>query len=42
MARDVNRALQTILMTHGRLSEAKAKLELQGLAAEGRYLRDVY
>jgi sulfite reductase (NADPH) flavoprotein alpha-component len=42
MARDVHRALQTIIVQHGRLSEAKAKLELQSLAAEGRYARDVY
>jgi sulfite reductase (NADPH) flavoprotein alpha-component len=42
MARDVHQALQTIIVQHGRLSEAKAKLELQGLAAEGRYARDVY
>ena len=42
MARDVDRALQTVLMKHGRLSEAKAKLELQALAAERRYCRDVY
>ena len=42
MARDVDRALRAVFMTHGKLSEAKAKLEVQGLAAEGRYLRDVY
>ena len=42
MARDVDRALQAILMKHGRLSEAKAKIELQALAAERRYCRDVY
>jgi sulfite reductase (NADPH) flavoprotein alpha-component len=42
MARDVHRALQMIIVQHGRLSEAKAKLELQSLAAEGRYARDVY
>ncbi|HSO42853.1 MAG TPA: sulfite reductase subunit alpha, partial [Rhodospirillales bacterium] len=42
MARDVHRALQTIIVQHGRVSEAKAKLELQSLAAEGRYARDVY
>jgi sulfite reductase (NADPH) flavoprotein alpha-component len=42
MARDVDRALHAILMKHGRLSEAKAKIELQALAAERRYCRDVY
>ena len=42
MARDVDRALHTVLMKHGRLSEAKAKIELQALAAERRYCRDVY
>ena len=42
MARDVDRALRAVVMTHGKLSEAKARLEVQGLAAEGRYLRDVY
>jgi sulfite reductase (NADPH) flavoprotein alpha-component len=42
MARDVDRALQTVLMKHGHLSDAQAKLDLQALAAERRYCRDVY
>jgi sulfite reductase alpha subunit-like flavoprotein len=42
MARDVDRALQTVLRKHGHLSEAEAKLELQALAAARRYCRDVY
>lgn len=42
MARDVDRALQTVLMKHGHFSEAEAKIELRSLAAERRYCRDVY
>lgn len=42
MARDVDAALQTIIVRHGRRSEAQARLELRTLAAEGRYVRDVY
>ena len=42
MAKDVDAALQAIISTHGRRSAAKAQLELRELAAEGRYVRDVY
>jgi sulfite reductase (NADPH) flavoprotein alpha-component len=42
MAKDVDATLQRILAVHGRLSEAKAQLELRTFAASGRYMRDVY
>ena len=42
MARDVDTALRAIIVEHGRRSEAQAQLELHALAAEGRYVRDVY
>jgi sulfite reductase alpha subunit-like flavoprotein len=42
MAKDVDAALHTIIARHGRLSDAQAKLELRTLAAQGRYVRDVY
>ena len=42
MAKDVDAALQAIIATYGRRSAAGAQLELRGLAAEGRYVRDVY
>jgi sulfite reductase alpha subunit-like flavoprotein len=42
MAKDVDVALQAIIATHGRRSAAGSQLELRGLAAEGRYVRDVY
>jgi len=42
MARDVDAALRAIIVEHGRRSEAQAQLELHALAAEGRYVRDVY
>ena len=42
MAKDVDATLQTIIARHGRRSEAQARLELRTLAAEGRYVRDVY
>ena len=42
MARDVDDALTHIVSVHGRMSPAKARLELQQLAAERRYCRDVY
>jgi sulfite reductase (NADPH) flavoprotein alpha-component len=42
MAKDVDAALQEILVKHGRMSEAKALLELRHWGAIGRYLRDVY
>lgn len=42
MARDVDAALQAIITKHGRRSAAQAQLEMHSLAADGRYLRDVY
>ena len=42
MARDVDDALIAIVAEHGRMSPAKARIELQQLAAERRYCRDVY
>jgi sulfite reductase (NADPH) flavoprotein alpha-component len=42
MAKDVDAALQTIIAKHGRRSAAQAQLEMHTLAADGRYLRDVY
>lgn len=42
MARDVDATLQTIIARHGRKSDAQAQLELHALAADGRYVRDVY
>ncbi len=42
MARDVDGALVKIVSEHGRMSTAKARLELQQLAADRRYCRDVY
>ena len=42
MARDVDATLQQIISRHGRKSSAQAQLELRTLAAEGRYVRDVY
>ena len=42
MARDVDAALRAIIARHGRKSDAQAQLELRTLAAEGRYVRDVY
>lgn len=42
MARDVDAALRTIFVEHGRRSPAQAQLELRELAAAGRYVRDVY
>jgi len=42
MAKDVDATLQTIIARHGRRSEAQARLDLRTLAAEGRYVRDVY
>lgn len=42
MARDVDATLQAIIARHGRKSDAQARLELRTLAAEGRYVRDVY
>jgi len=42
MARDVDAALREIIEHHGRRSAAQAQLELHSLAADGRYVRDVY
>jgi sulfite reductase (NADPH) flavoprotein alpha-component len=42
MAKDVDAALQQIFIDRGKLTEAKAKLELRTLGATGRYMRDVY
>jgi sulfite reductase (NADPH) flavoprotein alpha-component len=42
MAKDVDAALRTVFVEHGRRSAAQAQLELRELAAEGRYVRDVY
>ncbi|HEX4596300.1 MAG TPA: hypothetical protein VH278_00805 [Burkholderiaceae bacterium] len=42
MAKDVDAALRTIFVEHGRRSAAQAQLELRELAAAGRYVRDVY
>jgi sulfite reductase (NADPH) flavoprotein alpha-component len=42
MAKDVDAALQAIIAKHGRRSTAQAQLEMHALAADGRYLRDVY
>jgi len=42
MAKDVDVALQQVFIDQGKLSEAKAKLEVRTLGATGRYMRDVY
>lgn len=42
MAKDVDAALRTIIGRHGHRSDAQATLGLHALAAEGRYVRDVY
>jgi NADPH-dependent sulfite reductase flavoprotein alpha-component len=42
MARDVEAALRDIAVTHGRLDPEAARAYLKQLAAEKRYLRDVY
>ncbi|MEU2751657.1 bifunctional nitrate reductase/sulfite reductase flavoprotein subunit alpha [Streptomyces collinus] len=42
MAKDVDRALRDIAMTHGGLGEAEATAYLKQLAADKRYVRDVY
>ncbi len=42
MAKDVDAALQAIIAKHGRRSAAQAQLETHAMAADGRYLRDVY
>src|SRR5690606_29301401 len=42
MAKDVHQALLRIAQQEGALDEAQAKEWLDGLAAQGRYARDVY
>lgn len=42
MAKDVDTALQAIVAKHGRRSAAQAQREMHAMAADGRYLRDVY
>ncbi|MCX8254569.1 Sulfite reductase (NADPH) flavoprotein alpha-component [Beijerinckiaceae bacterium RH AL1] len=42
MAKDVERALVTVARDHGRLDEERAAAYVKALAADKRYLRDVY
>ncbi|MGE5145277.1 MAG: sulfite reductase flavoprotein subunit alpha, partial [Candidatus Eiseniibacteriota bacterium] len=42
MAKDVHAALKTIVAKQGRMSDAQATLEVDQLAVNGRYARDVY
>jgi sulfite reductase (NADPH) flavoprotein alpha-component len=42
MAKDVDKALQTILKTHGGMSDEEAVDYLKNLKKEKRYARDVY
>jgi sulfite reductase alpha subunit-like flavoprotein len=42
MAKDVDQALRDIATVHGGLDEAGAAAYLQRLAADKRYVRDVY
>ncbi|MFC8669673.1 sulfite reductase flavoprotein subunit alpha, partial [Streptomyces sp. NPDC057199] len=42
MAKDVDRALRDIAVTHGGLSETEAATYVKQLAADKRYVRDVY
>ncbi|GAA3057084.1 bifunctional nitrate reductase/sulfite reductase flavoprotein subunit alpha [Streptomyces glomeratus] len=42
MAKDVDRALRDIAAVHGGLSEAEAAAYVKQLAAEKRYVRDIY
>ncbi len=42
MAKDVDRALHAVATTHGGLSVEAATGYLKQLAADKRYLRDVY
>ena len=42
MARDVDAALKLIVARHGKLSGASAEAYVKALAAEKRYVRDVY
>ena len=42
MAKDVDEALRDIVRTHGRLDEDDADAYVKQLAADKRYVRDVY
>ncbi len=42
MAKDVDRVLREIVAQHGHLDSAKADTYVRGLAADKRYVRDVY
>ncbi len=42
MAKDVDSALEGVVAQHGRLAPASAKAYVKALAAEKRYVRDVY
>ncbi|EGD55572.1 bifunctional nitrate reductase/sulfite reductase flavoprotein subunit alpha [Gordonia neofelifaecis] len=42
MARDVDAALRSVVAEHGRLAPSGADSYLRALAADGRYVRDVY
>jgi sulfite reductase alpha subunit-like flavoprotein len=42
MAKDVDRALRDIAVAHGGLGEAEAAAYVKQLAADKRYVRDVY
>ncbi|MER7403651.1 bifunctional nitrate reductase/sulfite reductase flavoprotein subunit alpha [Streptomyces sp. NPDC000070] len=42
MAKDVDRALRDVAVAHGGMSEAEAAAYVKQLAAEKRYVRDVY
>ena len=42
MARDVHAALRTIVAAGGGLSDERAEAELDAMASDGRYLKDVY
>ena len=42
MAKDVHAALKTIIAKQGRMSDAQATIEVDQLAVNGRYARDVY
>ncbi len=42
MAKDVDRALHTIVETHGEMTSIDAQLYVKSLKSNKRYLRDVY